>query len=280
MNERNEITFEEFYPSKDQARLLEKMKDQIQSGIAKLQNEMNYHVESMTPQEKFDWTIKNGEKVNAGLLQICLDLCLSEEYLDTLRWFFYTGSDFYLSLSDTAPYDFAIRADFSNCPYPSVHELYLWLPETERNQPQLLQHDLDFLVRGNLKTLTVEGWRQLGNWITKLKEQFDAGKYYGVVRGRPHGTTTQQANEKALEMYKIYLKVRQTYKGKERKPRSKGRSRWSSIYDEVRFEYEKFHRLPVESIKISSVKYLVGKGKKIYDDCEANKGQENSAELT
>ena len=134
MKERNQIIFEDFYPAKAQAKLLEKMKDKIRSRIAELQNEMNYDREGMTPQKKLDWTIKNDGEVNARLQQLCLDLHIPEEYLSNLGWFFYTGSDFYLSLSDTAPYDFAFRADFSNSPY-SVHEQYRWLPESELKSP-------------------------------------------------------------------------------------------------------------------------------------------------
>jgi len=275
MKERNQIIFEGFRPAKDQAKLLEKMRNKIQLEITNLKNELNYDREDMTPQEILDWTIKNGEEVNARLLQICLDLHIAEEYLYGLRWFFYTGSDSYLSLSDTAPYDFAFRADFSNSPYPSVHEQYRWLPERERNHPLLLEHDLDFIIRGNLETFTIDGWRRLGNMLIRFKKQFEAGKHYGVVRGRPHGTTTHKGNEKASEIYQIYLKVRQAYKGKIRKPRTKRRSRWSSIYDEVRFEYEQLHRLSANSVKVNSVKYLVAKGKRIY---EATKQKDNSAQ--
>ena len=141
------------------------------------------------------------------------------------------------------------------------------------NHPQLFEHDFDFLIRGNFETFTIDGWRRLGNMLIKYKKQFEAGKYYGIVRGRPYGATTEQANKQALEMYQIHKNIKETYKGKQRKHR-KGKSRWHSIYDEVAFSYESIHRLTSGTISGSHVKYLVGKGKRIY---EATKDKDNSA---
>ena len=71
----------------------------------------------------------------------------------------------------------------------------------------------------------------------------------------------------ALQMYETHLEVKSAYQGKQRKQR-KNRSRYDSIYDEVGRNYEAKYRLRIGSISSNRVKYLIQKGKRIF---EANK---------
>lgn len=115
-------------------------------------------------------------------------------------------------------------------------------------------------------------FREIGKWLEELKHKTGGQDVFVIKPGRSYGPSPKN-EETALHIYEIYLSVKKTYQGKQRK-RRKGRSRYDSIYDEVGRNYEAKYRLESGSLSSNHVKYSIQKGRRIF---EASKGGKNPA---
>lgn len=137
---------------------------------------------------------------------------------------------------------------------------------------QIFKHKGDFLIRGNLALFNANAFREIGKWLEELKNQIGSQDVFVIKPGRAPGPSAKN-EEVALRMYETYIGVKKAYQGKQRK-RRKDRSRYDSIYDEVGRNYEAKYRLASGSISSNSVKYLIQKGRRLF---EAKKGGKNPA---
>jgi hypothetical protein len=137
---------------------------------------------------------------------------------------------------------------------------------------QIFKSKGDYIIRGNLSLFNASAFREIGKWLEEIKNKIGSQDVFKIKPGRGFATSVQN-DEMALQMYETYLGVRRAYQGKQRKQR-KGRNRYDSIYDEVGRNYEAKYRLGIGSISNNRVKYLIQKGKGIF---EANKENINPA---
>jgi len=137
---------------------------------------------------------------------------------------------------------------------------------------QIFKRKGDYIIRGNLSLFNASAFREIGKWLEEIKNKIGSQDVFKIKPGRG-SATSGQSDEMTLQVYETYLEVRRAYHGKQRKLR-KGRSRYDSIYDEVGRNYEAKYRLGTGSMSRNRVKYLVQKGKRIF---EAKKEKKNPA---
>lgn len=263
---RDRIAIPPFEPPTGQIKLQKRIEDRLIRLIEEspLKQEYRAIVETypgdshslLHSQEVIDWLRQKRPEIDALLKQVCSEVGLPDTSVDMLeRYYFLTDSG--LAWLDTAPYQVAVRVDDSSS--TRVHGGGPWLP------PGVLTHDLDFVVKGNLETFRSDSWEEIGKHIRKWKAEVEAGHLYGQIPGRPEGSSSLDAEKIAVEMCEIYENVKrdQESKGRKRKQRRHGRSRYYSIYDEVASNYEGKYRREPRSLSRDTVKRLVQRGKEI-----------------
>lgn len=270
--------------------------DRLLQEIELVREELGYEVNTSAI-DKIRWRLENRNKVRERMLEIPPKYWQPEddEFVNLLETIFYEGIESSLTMNSLNALDFGGAA-------PLFFKAVALPPEIDKLKPQqreFLTNDLyvegripglssesfeqifkrkgDYVIRGNLALFNADAFRAIGNWLGEIKTKLDAGEVFGFKRGRRTGIITikPQADERALEMYEIYQNVKNTYKGKRK--RRKNRSRYNSMYDEVGCNYEAKYRLEFRSISRYSVKYLMQKGKRIYEKSVADKGRINSA---
>ncbi len=268
--------------------------DRLWREIEPIRKELGYPADDLNT-DKLIWRIDNKDRVERRMTEICAQLLLpdNDEFINLLvRIFFYgieasviplINSVFSPYVRDATPLFFlsvAIPPDIDELD-PEDRERFLtnglyvegMIPGLSKESfTQIFKHKGDYIIRGNLSLFNASAFREIGKWLEEIKNKIGSQDVFKIKPGRGFATS-EQTDEMALQMYETYLGVRRAYQGKQRKQR-KNRSRYDSIYDEVGRNYEAKYRLEFGSISANRVKYLIQKGKRIF---EANKEKINPA---
>ena len=251
--------------------------------------------DSASDPEKLIWRIDHKDEVEKRMREICSHLWLpdTKDFINLLVSIFFDDmKDSYVSIIDSVfspmvrdatPLFFlsvAIPPDINDLK-PENQERFLinglfvegMIPGLSKESfAQIFKHKGDFLIRGNLALFNANAFREIGKWLEELKYQIGGQDVFVIKPGRVPGPSPTN-EEMALRMYETYLGVKKSYQGKQRK-RRKSRSRYDSIYDEVGRNYEAKYRLESGSLSSNHVKYIIQKGRRIF---EAKKGGKNLA---
>jgi hypothetical protein len=272
----------------------QKFLDRLWREIEPIRNELDYPKDASN-EEKLIWRIGNKDLVEKRMQEICSRLWLpdTKDFINLLVGIFFDGinsnhisiidNTFPFNIRDTSPLFFlavAIPPDINQIE-PEDQDRFLtnglfvegMIPGlSEESFNNVFKRKGDFIIRGNLALFNATAFREVGKWLEELKHQIGGQDVFVIRPGRSSGPSLKNEGL-ALRMYEIYLDVKKSYQGKQRK-RRKGHSRYDSIYDEVARNYEAKYRLESGSLSINHVKYLIQKGRRIF---EANKGGKNPA---
>ena len=271
-----------------------KFLDRLWREIEPIRKELGYQVDNSNT-DKLIWQIDNKNRVVKRMSEICSQLWLpdNDDFINLLVIIFFDGieaspiplieSVFSPYVRDATPLFFlsvAIPPDIDDLD-PEDRERFLtnglyvegMIPGLSKESfTQIFKHKGDYIIRGNLSLFNASAFSEIGKWLEEIKNKIGIQEVFEIKPGRGPATS-EQNDEVALQTYETYLEVRRAYQGKQRKQR-KGRSRYSSIYDEVGRNYEARYRLGLGSISMNRVKYLTQKGKRIF---VANKKKINPA---
>lgn len=241
------------------------------------------------------WRINHKAEVEQRMREICSQLWLldTEDFTNLLVSIFFDGiesdnvslidSMFSLNVRDTSPLFFLAVAIPPDINQMEVEDQERFLTNglfiegmipgiSEESFTNVFKRRGDFLIRGNLALFNATAFREIGKWLEELKHQIGGQDVFAIKPGRGSGPLPKNEGI-ALRMYETYLDVKKSYQGKQRKKR-KGHSRYDSIYDEVARNYEAKYRHEFGLLSINHVKYLIQKGRRIF---EAKKGGKNPA---
>ena len=271
-----------------------KFLDRLWREIEPIRKELGYQVDNSNT-DKLIWQIDNKNRVVKRMSEICSQLWLpdNDDFINLLVIIFFDGieaspiplieSVFSPYVRDATPLFFlsvAIPPDIDDLD-PEDRERFLtnglyvegMIPGLSKESfCQIFKRKGDYIIRGNLSLFNASAFREIGKWLEEIKNKIGGQDVFKIKPGR-NPAVSEQTDEMALRIYEIYLGVKKAYQGKQRKQR-KNRSRYDSIYDEVGRNYEAKYRLKIGSISNNRVKYLIQKGKRIF---EANKENINPA---
>lgn len=271
-----------------------KFLERLYREIDPVREELGFPASASEP-EKLIWRIDHKDEVEKRMREICSRLWLPDtrDFTNLLVSIFFDDmKDSYVSIIDSVfspmvrdatPLFFlavAIPPDINDLEAKDqerflINGLFVegGIPGlSEESFTQIFKHKGDFLIRGNLALFNANAFREIGKWLEELKNQIGGQDVFVIKPGRVPGPSPKN-EEMALRMFDTYLSVKKAYQGKQRKQR-KSRSRYDSIYDEVGRNYEAKYRLASGSISSNHVKYLIQKGRRLF---EAKKGGKNPA---
>lgn len=271
-----------------------KFLDRLWQEIEPVRGELGYPADASN-EDKLIWGIDNKDQVAARMREICSQLWLpgNDDFVHLLVTIFFDGikashvpiidSVFSLSVRDASPLFFlsvAIPPDIDDLESEDrerflTNELFVEgaIPGLSKESfTQIFKRKGDYIIRGNLALFNANAFREIGKWLEEIKNNIGGQDVFKIRPGRGLGPS-EQNEEMTLHMYEIYLDVKKSYRGKQRK-RRKGHSRYSSIYDEVGRNYEAKYRLKSGDLSDNRVKYLIQKGRRLF---EAKKGGKNPA---